>query len=169
MARSATLRSGCPINLSLEVIGDHWSLLVIRDIMFGGRRHFRELLTESEEGIASNILSDRLKRLTEAGLVTRAADPQHRQKQIYSLTEQSIQLVPVLAHLGSWGRRFLPVSAELSIRAQVLEEGGPALWEAFMEELRAIHLGAKQPAGPSVLERLDEAYRAEVERQTPGG
>src|SRR5215475_203195 len=89
-------RSGCPINLTLEAVGDRWSLLIIRDIMFGNRRHFRELLAKSEEGIASNILADRLKRLTESGLITRADDPEHKQKGIYSLTEKSIQLVPLL-------------------------------------------------------------------------
>lgn len=56
-------RSGCPINLTLEALGDRWSLIVIRDLMFGNRRHFRELLTRSEERIASNILADRLTRL----------------------------------------------------------------------------------------------------------
>jgi DNA-binding HxlR family transcriptional regulator len=56
-------RSGCPINLSLEIFGDRWSLIVIRDMMFGNRRHFREQLSQSEEGIASNILSARLKHL----------------------------------------------------------------------------------------------------------
>ena len=62
-------RSGCPINLAMEVLGDRWSLVVIRDMMFGNRRHFRELLARSEEGIASNILAARLKRLlAEAGL-----------------------------------------------------------------------------------------------------
>ena len=60
-------RSGCPINLSLEVLGDKWSLLIIRDMMFGDRRHFRELLNKSEEGISSNILSDRLKTLLRRG------------------------------------------------------------------------------------------------------
>jgi len=59
-------RSGCPINLTLEVVGDKWSLLIIRDMIFGNRRHFRELLTKSEEGIASNILADRLKTLVQA-------------------------------------------------------------------------------------------------------
>src|ERR1700704_979352 len=63
-------RSGCPINLTLEVVGDKWSLLIIRDMIFGNRRHFRELLTQSEEGIASNILADRLKRLVEQGIIT---------------------------------------------------------------------------------------------------
>ena len=66
-------RSGCPINLTLELLGDRWSLIVIRDILFGNRRHFRELLTQSEEGIASNILADRLKRLLEAGLLGETA------------------------------------------------------------------------------------------------
>ena len=61
-------RSGCPINLTLETLGDRWSLIVIRDLMFGNNRHFRELLTRSKEGIASNILADRLKRLEAAGL-----------------------------------------------------------------------------------------------------
>ena len=156
-------RSGCPINLSVEVLGDSWSLVVIRDIMFGNRRHYRQLLNESEEGIASNILSDRLKRLIGNGLITKAQDPTHRQRQIYSLTEPSIQLVPVLVQLGSWGRRFLPASRELSIRAQVLEEGGPQLWEDFMQELRVLHLGADPVGGAvSVMERLEKAYREAV-------
>lgn len=162
-------RSGCPINLSLEVIGDRWSLLVIRDIVFGRRRHYRELLTRSEEGIASNILSDRLRRLVDAGLLTRTPDPSHRQKRLYSLTEPAIQLVPVLAQLGAWGRRHLPVTPELSIRAQVLEEGGPALWEDLMDELREIHLGIPRPAGtPSVLERLQTAYEQALAEQAAG-
>jgi len=160
-----TPRSGCPINLSLEVIGDKWSLLVIRDITFGNRRHFRELLTLSEEGIASNILSDRLQRLTEAGLLTRAPDPHHKQKVVYSLTEPSIQLVPVMAALGSWGRRHLPVSRELAIRAELLERGGPDLWEAFMDELRELHLGLDRgPGARSVLAELTAAYLREIER-----
>src|SRR5690606_1477501 len=162
-------RSGCPINLSLEVIGDRWSLLVIRDIVFGRRRHYRELLTRSEEGIASNILGDRLRRLVDAGLLTRTPDPSHRQKRLYSLTEPAIQLVPVLAQLGAWGRRHLPVTPELSIRAQVLEEGGPALWEDLMDELREIHLGIPRPAGtPSVLERLQTAYEQALAEQAAG-
>jgi DNA-binding HxlR family transcriptional regulator len=73
-------RSGCPINLATEVLGDRWSLVVIRDVMFGNRRHFRELLTNSEEGIASNILAARLHRLTDIGLLSRSDDESHRQK-----------------------------------------------------------------------------------------
>ena len=158
-------RSGCPINLSLEVLGDKWSLLIIRDMMFGNRRHFRALLTESEEGIASNILADRLGRLTDLGMITSAPDPGHKQRIRLSLTEPAIQLVPVLAHLGAWGRRHLPVTRELAIRAELLERGGPELWDEFMDELRELHLGIPRPPGTeSVLQRLTDAYRAELAR-----
>lgn len=157
MAESHTLRSGCPINLTLEILGDRWSLLVLRDMMFGNRRRFRELLNRSEEGIASNILADRLKKLQAQDMITRADDPTHKQKAIYSLTEKAIQLVPIMAMVGGWGRRHLPVSEELSIRAQLLEEGGPPMWDAFMDELRRLHLG--EPGdGRSVLAELQAAY-----------
>ncbi|PBC06069.1 helix-turn-helix domain-containing protein [Mesorhizobium sp. WSM3860] len=161
-------RSGCPINLSLEVFGDRWSLIILRDIIFGGRRHFRELLNGSIEGIASNILADRLKRLMELGLLTKADDPSHKQKAIYSLTEMAITLVPIMAHLGAWGRVWLPVSEELSIRAELLEKGGPPLWDQFMDELRHEHLGApvKTPPGtPTVRRQLQTAYEAVVARK----
>ena len=166
-------RSGCPINLSLEVFGDRWSLILLRDMMFGNRRHFRELLSRSEEGIASNILSARLKHLLDLGMITRADDPSHKQKAIYSLTEKAIELVPVFAMLGAWGRRHLPVSRELSIRAELLEKGGPEMWQAFMEELRTQHLGTtKKPGARSVLAELRAAYEqvlAEVEVEAEAG
>jgi DNA-binding HxlR family transcriptional regulator len=155
-------RSGCPINLTMEELGDRWSLIIIRDMMFANRRHFRELLTQSIEGIASNILAARLRRLTEQGFITRADDPTHKQKGVYSLTEKAIQLVPVLVAIGAWGRMHLRVTEELSIRAQLLEEGGPKMWNEFMDELRALHLRPqdKPAAGrPSVLQRLTAAYQ----------
>jgi DNA-binding HxlR family transcriptional regulator len=161
-------RSGCPINLTLEVLGDKWSLVIIRDIIFGNRRHFRELLTNSEEGIASNILADRLKRLADEGIVTKADDPSHKQKSIYSLTEKGIELLPVLAQMSAWGLKYLPVTEELGIRAKLLDEGGPQLWADFMDELRELHLGKKhrrKPGVPSVGERLQAAYEAVVAKQ----
>ena len=156
-------RSGCPINLTLETLGDRWSLIVIRDVMFGNRRHFRVLLNESEEGIASNILADRLKRLVASGLLSKAEDPTHKQKAIYSLAEKAIQLVPLFAQMGAWGRRHMPVTRELSVRAELLETGGPELWDEYMDELRALHLGAApKPGRRSVMERLQEAYEEAV-------
>ncbi|MBO3758883.1 helix-turn-helix domain-containing protein [Ciceribacter sp. L1K22] len=163
-------RSGCPINLTLEVLGDRWSLIVIRDVMFGNRRHFREILRNSEEGIASNILADRLKRLVESGMLTREDDPSHRQKALYSLTEMSIALVPLLAEMGAWGRRFRPVSEDLAIRAELLENGGRSFWNEFMDELRDLHLGKPLPAGnPSALARLTDAYLEVKARQDAAG
>lgn len=154
-------RSGCPINLSLEVFGDRWSLIILRDMMFGGRRHFRELLTQSEEGISSNILADRLKMLLDEGMITKTDDPTHKQKAIYSLTEKAIALVPIFAQLGAWGRRYTPATEELSIRAQLLEEGGPAMWGQFMSELAHAHLGRPSAQkGPTVAEQLQAAYDA---------
>ena len=153
------IRSGCPINLTLETLGDRWSLIIIRDVMFGNLRHYRDLLNNSLEGIASNILADRLKKLVDRGLLTTSPDPTHKQKTIYSLTEPAIQLVPLLAQMGAWGRRYTPATRELSVRAQLLEEGGPPMWDAFMAELRHLHLGAEPPER-SVVRELTEAYEA---------
>jgi DNA-binding HxlR family transcriptional regulator len=162
-----TKRSGCPINLTLEVVGDKWSLLVIRDMMFGNHRHFRELLTKSDEGISSNILADRLKKLLEQGIITREDDPSHKQKGIYSLTEQGIELLPILTQMSGWGYKYLPVSEELGIRAKLLSEGGAKMWAEFMDKLRETRLGIKRRknAGPSVGERLQAAYERVIARK----
>jgi DNA-binding HxlR family transcriptional regulator len=150
-------RSGCPINLSVEVLGDRWSLVVLRDIMFGNLRTYGELHGNSLEGIATNILASRLKRLADEGLVTAAADPAHKQRTIYSLTEMAIDLVPVMVQLGTWGARYLPASPELAARSIALEQGGPQMWSDFMAELRYLHLGAP-PVARSVLAELDRAH-----------
>ncbi len=151
-------RSGCAINAAVEAFGDRWSLLVLRDVMFGDRRHFRELQAGSEEGIASNILADRLKRLVAGGLLTRD-DARPGQRATYSLTEAAIQLVPVFAQLGAWGLRHRPTTPALRVRAELLKSGGPAMWAEYMDELRARHLGAPAPGHhPTVAERLARAH-----------
>jgi DNA-binding HxlR family transcriptional regulator len=134
-------RSECVINQTVELLGDQWTLLVIRDIVFVDRRHFRELLTQSMEGIASNILADRLRRLVEQEIITRSADPTHKQKAIYSLTEKGIALVPLLLEMAAWGHEYLPAST-LHGRARALEGGSPELRAEFMDELRKTHLPA---------------------------
>jgi DNA-binding HxlR family transcriptional regulator len=132
-------RSFCPINLSLEIFGDRWTLLILRDMIYGGKRHFRELL-QSEEGISSNILADRLRMLVEQGILTRAGDRTHKQKVVYSLTEKGIALVPVIAQMGVWGRRYLPARGEGAEQARELEEVGKPLWDEIMADLCAAHL-----------------------------
>jgi DNA-binding HxlR family transcriptional regulator len=100
-------RSTCPISTALELVGDRWTLLVIRDLMFAGKRHFREFL-QSEESIASNVLADRLNSLVENGLITRQGDPSHAQKAIYSLTEKGLDLLPVLVAMSAWTQKHYP-------------------------------------------------------------
>ena len=132
-------RSECVINRTVEIFGDQWSLLVMRDMIFMNRRHFRELLTKSVEGIASNILADRLQRLVQQGIIVKSEDASHKQKVIYSLTERGIALLPLLMEMVAWGHKCLPAS-RLKGLAKVLEEGGPKLRAEFMSELRETHL-----------------------------
>jgi DNA-binding HxlR family transcriptional regulator len=154
-------RSGCAINAAVEVLGDPWAMLVLRDIMFGNKRHFRELLAGSEEGIASNILSSRLKQLTASGLLTRA-DAQRGQRAMYSLTEAGIQVLPVMVALGTWGLAHRDGTPRLRVRAELLRDGGPELIEAMMDELRERHLGIPRsnPKAPRPSEQLQAAYDA---------
>ncbi|MFI0481951.1 winged helix-turn-helix transcriptional regulator [Actinomadura sp. 9N215] len=156
-------RSGCPINAAVEVLGDRWTLLVLRDVILGDRRHFRQLQSQSEEGIASNILADRLRSLVEAGLLTRD-DAGRGQRATYSLTESAIQLVPIIVHLGAWGSRHRPTSPVLRAGAEFMEAAGPELWDDLMAELRERHLGIPRPAttGPTATERLAAAYETIV-------
>ncbi|CAN5746602.1 hypothetical protein BH18ACI4_BH18ACI4_05050 [soil metagenome] len=95
---------------------------------------------ESEEGIAPNILANRLKRLLDQGIITKSEDPGHKQKLIYSLTEKGIQLFPIIAQMAVWGRNHLRIPAEFDVRAKELEEGLPRAWKTMMERLRTIVL-----------------------------
>ena len=167
-------RSGCVINLMVEMFGDQWSLLVIRDIIFQDRRHFRELLTKSSEGIASNILADRLQRLVKQGIIVKSDDPSHKQKAIYSLTERGIGLLPLLMEMVEWGHSYWPAFRPIGL-ARVLEEGGPKLRADFMAELRESHLTkatarkkARVPAKstrPLAIRKLHAAYEAELAKR----
>ncbi|WBB72145.1 helix-turn-helix domain-containing protein [Micromonospora sp. WMMD1128] len=154
-------RSGCPINAAVEVLGDRWALLVLRDVIFGDRRYFRALLTGSIEGIASNILADRLVRLVEAGILTRGTAARG-QRARYSLTEAGIQTVPVLYALGNWGLDWCPGTEELRTRQRLMRDAGPAFVAELMDELRVRHLDAppRHHDGPSPLERLTAAHEA---------
>ncbi len=162
-------RSGCAINAAVEVLGDQWTIIVLRDIIFGGRRHFRELLSRNDEGIASNILADRLRRLVASGLLTRD-DAVRGQKAAYRLTAAGIDTVPVMVALGRWGAQHRETTPELTIRAQLLADS-PELTADLMDELREIYLDVprphpgKQPAST----RLNDAYeRVRARRRDTG-
>ncbi len=157
-------RSGCAINAAVEVLGDPWVMLVLRDIMFGDRRYFRELLAGSEEGIASNILSSRLKQLTAAGLLTRESATRG-QRAKYSLTEAGIQALPVMVALGTWGLAHREGSRRLRVRAELMRDAGPEFTERMMDELRERHLGIAMPdsRAPRPSEQLRLAYEAAMQ------
>jgi len=94
-------RSGCPLNASVEMLGDRWSLLIIRDMMLRGFRTYKEFM-ECYEGIATNILADRLRKLEAYGIITAEPDPADGRKLIYLLTAKGIDLAPVLTEMVLW-------------------------------------------------------------------
>jgi len=104
MAKSKR-RSDCPINFALELFGDRWTFLIVRDLMFKGKHYYKEFL-EAEEGIATNILADKLSALEEAGIISKTVDPTHRSKQIYKLTKKGIDLMPVLVEVIMWSAKY---------------------------------------------------------------
>ena len=94
-------RSECPLNASVEMLGDRWSLLIIRDMMLRGFRTYKEFM-ECYEGIATNILADRLRKLVAYGIITAEPHPSDGRKLIYSLTAKGMDLAPVLTEMVLW-------------------------------------------------------------------
>ena len=130
-------RSDCPISTALEIFGDRWTLLIIRDMVFAGKRHFREFL-QSDEAISSNILADRLGMLVDRGVLTREDDPDHKQKAIYSLTAMGIELLPVLVAMSRWSQKHFPETRLPP--AVALVKGGETLQRQMAAGLRKSHL-----------------------------
>lgn len=98
-------RSNCPISCALDVLGDKWSLLIVRDMVLAKSRYFKEFLA-AHEGIATNILADRLTRLECNSIITKQPDPENRSQRIYTLTEKGVALIPVVVELLCWGMRY---------------------------------------------------------------
>jgi DNA-binding HxlR family transcriptional regulator len=107
---NAKRRSDCPLNVSLEIFGDRWTLLIVRDLMLKGRTRFGELL-EGGEGIASNVLTDRLERLEAHDLVQRRRDPADARRLTYRLTQRGIDLAPVLFEMILWAAQHEATAA----------------------------------------------------------
>jgi DNA-binding HxlR family transcriptional regulator len=107
-------RSGCPISIALEIFGDSWSLLIVRDLMFKGLRTFNEFAAAGE-GIATNVLTDRLTRLEAAGILTRRPDSTDARRIHYHLTEKGIDLAPALVEIVLWSARYEETDAPSSV------------------------------------------------------
>ncbi len=123
-------RSGCPVNISLEVFGDRWSLLIVRDLMVRGFRAFQDFL-DSGEGIATNILSDRLRRMQCSEIVEAERDPHDGRRVNYRLTKKGIDLAPVMLELLIWGAQHEDTGAPESVVAEMARNR-----EAVIEETR---------------------------------
>lgn len=109
---SAKKRSDCPLSQSLDIFGDKWSLLIIRDLMFGNKCTYNDFL-KSEEGIATNILASRLKGLEENGIIEKTAHPDSKAKNLYRLTAKGIDLLPVIMEVYIWSDKYLEIPADL--------------------------------------------------------
>jgi DNA-binding HxlR family transcriptional regulator len=125
----AKRRSGCPLNASVEVLGDRWSLLIIRDMMLLGYHSFKEFLN-SHERIASNILADRLRRLQHYGIITSAHDPADGRKSSYSLTAKGLDLAPVLTEMVLWAAAHEDTGNQALVRLMRQDK------EHFLAEIR---------------------------------
>jgi len=122
-------RSGCPLNASVEMLGDRWSLLIVRDMMLLGRRTFKEFLG-SYERPASNILADRLRRLERYGIIRAEPDPSDGRKLIYLLTAKGMDLAPVLTEMVLWAGRHERTENRPLIRLMQKDK------QKFLEEIR---------------------------------
>lgn len=140
MKKDKVYRSTCPQYLGLEVFGDKWSLLIIRDMMLENKRYFREFL-HSEEKIASNILSNRLNHLEAEGIISKGQDPKHKQKIVYSLTQKGVDLFPIVMEIARWSIRYQPVDALRKAKAQELLGDGTNPWQLLMNALTETHVG----------------------------
>jgi DNA-binding HxlR family transcriptional regulator len=105
--KRAENKSHCPVNVALETFGDAWSLLVVRDIVFWGKRTYGEFL-DSGEGIATNVLAARLAHLEQKGILSKGPHETDRRKEVYTLTEKGLALIPILLEMSGWSAQYDP-------------------------------------------------------------
>ena len=133
MSKSEKLRaSGCPVAYGLDIFGDRWSLLVIRDMMLGAKNTYGEFL-EAGEGISTNILANRLKHLEAEGIIEKSRDPANRRSILYKLTRKGRDLAPVILEIVSWsGKHDHRSIARTDVLAKIRNDR-----KGFEEKLRA--------------------------------
>jgi DNA-binding HxlR family transcriptional regulator len=130
-------RSGCPLNASVEMLGDRWSLLILRDMMLRGFQSYKQFLT-SHEGIATNILADRLKKLIAYGIITTKKDPSDARKLIYLLTPKGIDLAPVLTEMVLWAAKHEETGNPSLVRQMRKDKQG------FIADVQQRYLSARR-------------------------
>ena len=143
MTKKHKYRSNCPINFTQEILGDKWSLLIIRDLMFMNKRYYGEFL-QSEEKISTNILANRLEKLEQNGLITKTLDPDNHAKYVYSLTSSGIELLPILVEMINWGLKHNTTS---HVPPEFLK-GMRAGKETFVQDLMQFLAKTHRQIGP---------------------
>lgn len=133
-------RSGCPIGIALDLIGDPWTLLIVRDLMFKGGKTFNDFL-EAGENIATNVLTDRLARLEANGIVGKERDTADARRFIYRLTEKGADLAPVLVELVLWAARYEKTDAPPDVLRAMRGDR-----DNFLKQVRAsLHVAQPKP------------------------
>jgi DNA-binding HxlR family transcriptional regulator len=130
-------RSGCPVSSALDIIGDKWSLLIIRDIIMSGKNTYNEFL-QSEEKIATNILADRLLMLEGAGILIKEEHPDSKAKIFYRLTRQGIDLLPVLIEMILWSDKYLPIAPQAKQFAKMLKKNKEGIIKQMSADLKKV-------------------------------
>ncbi len=131
-------RSQCAINIALETVGDKWSLLILRDLMFTAKRSYGELQS-SEEKIATNILASRLLSLEAKGLIRKATDPQNGRRSLYYLTEKGIDLLPVIIDLRIWAEKHDPNAEGCTQAIKLTEKNRVGVLSGYIKALKVVH------------------------------
>jgi DNA-binding HxlR family transcriptional regulator len=134
--KSNEKRSDCPISLSLDIFGDRWSLLIVRELMLYKTRTYGDF-TKSEEKIATNILANRLQVLEENGIIMKFPYPDNKVKGLYKLSPKGIELIPALIEIALWGDKYLSDSDESSLFLKEVKKNKPKFLKNIMEKLHA--------------------------------
>lgn len=134
MKKKIVFRSQCPISTALDIFGDKWTLLVVRDLLFNGKKTYGEFL-DSEERIATNILADRLSMLERANIVLRKKHPDSKAKVLYSLTDKGIDLISVLVEIIAWSEKYHEVHPYARKFARQLKSDKEGVLRALFKSL----------------------------------
>lgn len=133
------MRSHCPTNYAIEHFGDKWSLLIIRDLMFKGKRHYNEFF-ESEEKVSTSVLGDRLKQLEESGIIVKGKDLVKKSRIKYSLTQKGIDMLPFMVDMISWSGKYDKETEASEVFLSQAKEGRDYLLKSIGEKLKKEHL-----------------------------
>ncbi|PJZ83472.1 winged helix-turn-helix transcriptional regulator [Leptospira harrisiae] len=131
----AKKRSECPLSCSLDIFGDKWSLLIIRDMMFFNKSTYGDFL-KSEEGIATNILAARLQSLEENDLIEKTEHPTSKAKVLYQLTNKAIELLPILVEIQLWAEKYFEIPAEIKSQLKEVKKGKEEFMKVMTRKLK---------------------------------